>query len=117
MPRDVLRRAGLCWTIAGVAAVYACGGTLASVRLEPEEPATLRVGQVAAVEMRADRYMVGSAGSSLTLVQQQQQRGATIYLYRAVAPGNQTFVATPREPAPDGCVSCVTVHYFVTVIQ
>jgi pimeloyl-ACP methyl ester carboxylesterase len=36
---------------------------------------------------------------------------------RAVAPGNQTLIATPRGPTPDGCVSCVTVHYFIKVIE
>jgi hypothetical protein len=51
------------------------------------------------------------------LMKQQQQQGATVYLYRAVEPGTQTFVATPREPTPDGCVSCVTVHYIIKVIQ
>jgi hypothetical protein len=72
---------------------------------------------VAAVHMPSDQHMIGSAGSSLVLMKQKQQQGTTVYLYRAVEPGNQTFVATPREPTLDGCVSCVTVHYFIKVIQ
>ena len=40
-----------------------------------------------------------------------------MYVYRAVAAGNQTLVLTPRDSGPDGCVSCVTVHYFVTVAR
>jgi hypothetical protein len=106
-----------CLAAVGVVASYACGGAVASLRLKPEEPATLHVGQVAAVQMPPNHSIVGSAGTSLVLMKQTQQEGTTVYLYRAVASGNQTFVATPREPTPDGCVSCVTFHYFVTVIQ
>jgi hypothetical protein len=116
-PHLAVLAACACFVATGVVASYACGGALASVRLKPEEPATLHVGQVAAVQMPPDHSIVGSAGSSLVLVKQTQQKGTTVYLYRAVASGNQTFVALPREPTPDGCVSCVTFHYFVTVIQ
>jgi hypothetical protein len=107
----------ICLALAGVAMSYACGPTLAFTRLEPEVPATLHVHQVAAVQMPSDQYMVGSAGSSLVLIKQKQEQGTTVYLYRAVAPGNQTLIATPRGPTPDGCVSCVTVHYFIKVVD
>jgi hypothetical protein len=103
---------------AEVTMVFACGGTLASVQLQPEAPTTLRVGETAAVQVPADRhYDIGSAGRSLALVKQMQQHDSTIYVYRAVEVGDQTLVATPRDPGPDGCVSCVTVHYFIRVIR
>ena len=67
--------------------------------------------------MRSDRhYSISSAGSSLALVKQMQQHDMTVHVYHAVEVGNQTLVATPRDPGPDGCVSCVTVHYFIKVI-
>jgi hypothetical protein len=50
-------------------------------------------------------------------MKQTQQDDTTIYIYRAVELGDQTLVATPREPGPGGCISCVTVHYFIKVIQ
>ena len=63
------------------------------------------------------RYTIGSAGSSMVLLKQTQQRGTTIYFYRAVEIGSQTLVATPGGLGPGQCISCVTVRYFVTVVQ
>jgi hypothetical protein len=101
-----------------VAFSCACGGTLAVVQLQPEDPSTLRVGDVAAVRVDAGRqYSIGSAGTSLVLTKRSEERGESVYFYRAVAAGHQTFVLTPRDSGPDGCVSCVTVHYFVTVTK
>jgi hypothetical protein len=104
--------------IAGVTAMtIACGATLATVQLQPGAPTTLHVGETAAVQLASDRhYSIGSAGGSLALVKQMQQHDTTVYIYRAVEIGNQTFVATPRDPGLDGCISCVTVHYFIKVI-
>jgi hypothetical protein len=113
-----MQRARVCWAVAGVAACYACGGSLASVRLQPEEPATLHVGEIAAVHVPSERhYTIGSAGSSLVLMKQEQQQGTTIYFYRAAEIGDQTLVATPGGLGPGQCISCVTVHYFIKVIQ
>jgi hypothetical protein len=52
----------LCWIVAMAALVFACGGTLASVRLQPEAPTRLRVGETAAIQLPSDRhYHIGSA--------------------------------------------------------
>jgi hypothetical protein len=100
------------------AIVFACGGTLVSVRLQPDAPTTLHLGETAAVQVLSDRhYQIGSAGSSLALMKQTQQQDTTIYIYRAVEVGGHTLVATLQDPGPGGCISCVTVHYFITVIQ
>ena len=108
----------VCWIVAEAAIVLACGGTVASVRLQPEAPTTLHVGETAAVRVPSGRhYDIGSAGSSLVLKKQMQQHDTTIYIYRAVEVGDQTLVATPQDPGPGGCISCVTVHYFIKVIQ
>jgi hypothetical protein len=86
--------------------------------LQPEQPATVHVGEVAAVRVDSARsYSAGSAGDSLKLIERGKERTTTIYVYRAVAPGHHTLVLTPREPGPDGCVSCVTLHYFITVVE
>jgi hypothetical protein len=94
-----------------------CGGTVTSVRLQPDEPATLHVGDVAAIRAGSDLQIVGSAGTSLVLVKRTRERDAIVYFYRAVTAGNQTFILTPRHPGPDGCVSCLTVHYFIKVVE
>jgi len=113
-----MHTARVCWIVAVPAMVLACGGPLASVRVQPEVPTTLHVGDTAAVQVPSDRYyQIGSAGRSVALTKQIQQHDTTIYIYRAVEVGNHTLVATPREPGPGGCISCVTVHYFIKVVQ
>jgi hypothetical protein len=108
----------VCGIVLVVAMALACGGTLRSVRLQPEAPTTLHVGETAAVLVPSDRhYQIGSAGSSLALTKQMQRHDTTIYMYRAVEVGNHTLIATPRDPGPSGCISCVTVHYFIRVMQ
>jgi hypothetical protein len=115
---DLMHTARVCWTFAVAAMVFACGGTLASVRLQPEAPTTLHLGETAAVQVSSDQhYQIGSAGRSLALIKLVQQHDTTIYIYRAIEVGDHTLVAAPREPGPDRCISCVTLHYFVEVIQ
>jgi len=81
------------------------------------EGSVLHVGQLAALSVASNRgFSITSAGAALVLVKRERQKGNTIYLYRAVEAGYHTFVATPKDPGPDGCVSCVTVHYFVKVM-
>jgi hypothetical protein len=92
--------------------------TVPSVQLRPERASIVHVGEIAELRVASSQHFsLGTAGSALILLQRKQSRDETIYLYRAVAVGNQTFVATPRDPGPDGCVSCVTVHYFANIIQ
>jgi hypothetical protein len=87
--------------------------------LQPELPAQIRVGDIAEISVdRAPHYSMNSAGTSLTLVKKKTEQGASsVYVFRAVTPGQQTFVLTPRDSGPDGCISCVTVHYFVSVVH
>jgi hypothetical protein len=109
-------KARLAWPAA--IALFACSAASSVVTLRPEERASLRIGDVAAVRVDSNRhYSVGSAGTALTLLKRTEARGTTVYLYRAVSAGNQTFVLTPRDPGPDGCISCVTLHYFVEVLK
>jgi hypothetical protein len=97
------------------ALLCACGRTTI-LHLQPERQATLHVGELATIELPADaHYTIGSAGDSLVLQKRDQRQGTTNYLYRAVDVGAYTIVATPAEPGPSHCVSCVTIHYFVKV--
>jgi len=113
-----MRTARIARTLAFVASSVVCGDTIASVRAEPEIPVSLRVGETLTVQLPSERgYSLGSAGSALTLIRERQDGSTTTYVYRAVSAGTQTWVATPREPGPDGCVSCVTIHYFAEVVR
>jgi len=101
-----------------IALLGACSAVGPFVILRPEERASLHIGEIAAVRVASDRqYSIGSAGTVLVLMKRAEEHGTTVYLYRAVAAGNQTLVLTPRKPGPDGCVSCVTVQYFIQVAK
>lgn len=113
-----MRRPVVLTVAAASALLSACAPTSVVVSLQPDQPTVLHVGDVAAVQVPSDlHYSMGRAGTAVVQIQQQERPGMTIYLYRSVAVGNQTLVATPRDPGPDGCVSCVTVHYFIQVID
>src|SRR5215470_1193441 len=118
LTRTGRRRVHTGWPAGLLALFFASTALAASVQLRPEDPARLHVGDVAVVRVAsAPHYFVGSAGTALMLLKRTEERGITVYRYRAVAPGNQTLVLTPRDPGPDGCISCVTVHYFITVAR
>jgi hypothetical protein len=88
------------------------------VQLLAEQQSLLHIGQTATLRVQSNgQFSIGSAGDALVLTERKQQRGDTVYIYRAARVGNHTFVATPKNPGPDGCISCVTIHYFVKVIQ
>ena len=85
------------------------------VLLTPEERATLHVGQTVDLPMPSTYGgLVGGAGEALLLLEKTVSRDRIVYRYRAVRPGNQVFLAVSEQRE---CVSCVTVHWFVTVIQ
>jgi hypothetical protein len=107
-----MRPAGFC---AALAVAAACARVPPSVPLAPEERTTLHVGDVAALYVPS-RHAVGSAQSSLVPLRQLEQKDGAVYLYRAVSTGNGTFVLTPDGIPAEQCISCVTRHYFVTVV-
>ena len=112
-----MRKVRVAWP-AAIALLGACSAVGSLVTLRPEERASLHVGDVAAVRVASNpQYSIGSAGTALALMTRTEEHGTTVYLYRAVAAGNHTLVLTPREPGPDSCVSCVTVHYFIQVVK
>jgi hypothetical protein len=112
-----MQKARFCWVVA-FTAMCGCGPTLASMRVQPEELATLHVGEIAVVHMPSQQHhIIGSGGSAMVLMKQKQQHGTTIYFYRANEIGNQTILAIPKGLELGHCISCVTVHYFIRVVQ
>ena len=78
----------------------------------------LRVGQVAELRVKTSRqFSIGGPAVALVLVSRKQVKGETVYLYRAAKVGRDTIIATPKDPGPDNCVSCVTQHYFVEIVR
>ena len=110
--------ARFCLAMAGVAALCACGGTLASVRLQPMIVRnTLHVGEIGAVQLPSERRYTVGGGDSVVFMRRKEQHGTTTYFFRAVKVGYATLIATPRDLGPDNCISCVTEHNFIEVIQ
>ena len=82
------------------------------IPLTLEGSTTLRVGEVAVLQIPADhlRSHFGGAGNALVLVRHSRRT----VLYRAVRPGYETILIGP-VPSRE-CVSCSTLHYFITVV-
>jgi hypothetical protein len=86
------------------------------VELIREETTTLRVGELAVLQIPSDRRYshfrgkVG-AGNALSLV----RRSGRKVLYRAVQSGQSVIVIGPDVPRGE-CISCATLHYFITVV-
>lgn len=115
---DLMRTVSAC-AIAAVGAVsLACAsGTLASVRLQAEQPSTLHIGEIAAVELSERQNVIGSGGNSLVLLKRTQERGTAVYFYRAVTIGDHTILVAPEGQENGQCISCVTEHYFIRVVE
>jgi hypothetical protein len=79
-----------------------------------ERRTTLRVGELAVLQIPADhiRSHFSGAGNALVLVRHSRRTAE----YRAVRPGNETILLGPGVPQRDHCVSCATIHYFITVV-
>src|SRR5258708_37855885 len=73
---------------------------------------TLRVGEMAVLQIPDRRYShFDEAGSALVLVHHTRRT----VLYRAIRPGDETIAIVPDLPRGE-CVSCATLHYFITVV-
>jgi CheY-like chemotaxis protein len=111
-----------------------CASALGSLQLKLEERTTLHVGQIATLRLPSARPCdVESAGDALVPIKPAHPAGATVQktrsetmritpsagavvlVYRAARPGDETILIVPPSP-PNGCVDCVTRHYFVTVL-
>jgi len=96
----------------------ASGASTASARknryipLPAEQRTTIHVGQSALLAIPSDyHYSIGESGHALA----EARRSRRGILFRGVKPGLETIILSPD--VPDGhCISCATVHYFVTVV-
>ena len=59
---------------------------------------------------------MGFAGDSLTLLKKRQRGDNIVFVYRAIQPGNTTLIASPHNLPSGHCISCVTEHYFISVV-
>jgi hypothetical protein len=75
---------------------------------------TLRVGELAVLEIPQDRHYHGNTGAGNVLALIRNSIRTT--LYRAVRPGQQTILMGSAEIPKGECVSCTTLHYFITVV-
>lgn len=85
------------------------------VLLVPEHRVTVHVGQIVVLQMPSERrYAIEVAGSALMALKPSPQKGTAVY--RSVHAGLETVILTPVGQGNGHCVSCVTRHYFVTVV-
>ena len=94
----------------------ACASVSASVQLAPDERTIVHLGEIAALPVPPNHGSPGLTQTSMALVSHARRHGREVYFYRAIAAGNETFVVTPVGLLDGQCISCVTVHYFVTVV-
>jgi len=82
--------------------------------LNLERMTTLHVGQLALLQTPLDPHYprFSAAGDALVVVRHSQHK----ILFRAIRPGRETIVISPDVPQGH-CISCVTLHYFITVIR
>lgn len=84
------------------------------VTLALEERTTLRVGDLATLQLPSEReYLISEAGNAVGSV----GRLKTAVVYRAVRPGTETIVLSPAHLQPGECISCGTLHYFISVVS
>jgi hypothetical protein len=78
-----------------------------------ERSTTLRVGELAVLQFPTDHRHshFHGVGNALVLVRHSRRTA----LYRAVRPGYETIFVGPDVPSGE-CVSCATLHYFITVV-
>jgi hypothetical protein len=115
--KDALRKGRTCVPALVCAWCVACAPSRIQLQIEPEQPTSLLVGQVAAVQLSERQELAGSAGAALVLIERSNVRGTRTYLYRAERVGNQTLVVVPTNLSDGDCISCVTEHYFIRVIR
>ena len=110
--------AAIAAAMAVVAILPGYAAAAAPIRLQPEQRATLHVNQLAVIELpKRPPISIGGAGESLVLMRRRNRRDKTLFLYRAVKAGNHVFVVSPDNLPERHCISCVTEHYFVTVVR
>src|SRR4029077_5076523 len=84
-----------------------------NLTLVPERRTTLQVGELAMLLIPSEHhYSIVASGDVLIPVRHTRRGG----LYRAVRPGLETILLSPHVSRGE-CVSCATLHYFITVVS
>jgi hypothetical protein len=91
---------------------------LKPVQLKVEKRNTVHLGQIVTLRLPSARpYLVEATGSALVAIRPAHRRSTRLYQYRAARPGDETILVVPANLPPRHCISCVTIHYFVTVLR
>jgi hypothetical protein len=89
------------------------------ITLALEEKTTLHVGELAVLHMPSDiyrRYSHSERDRAWPDVLALVKRSGRDVTFRAVRAGKGVIIMSPEVPA-GGCVSCVTIHYFIEVVS
>jgi hypothetical protein len=84
--------------------------------LDLEDSTTLRVGELAVLEIPSDRgYSDSKIDGAWSDVLTRIGRSGRKVTFRAVKPGVGVIILVPRVPNGE-CISCATLHYFIEVV-
>ena len=87
-----------------------------NVQLKAEKRTFVHLDQTVTLRLPSVRsYNVRTFGHALVAVNLGNQGATTLHQYRGTHPGDETILVVPANLPPRHCISCVTVHYFVTV--
>lgn len=107
----------LCWLALLFAASGLQGHPAGPVRLKLEQTTTLHIGQTAVLQLPEGFIRGAAAGKVLAPLKEAWKTDHRTYTYRAVRSGKETIITfSPSEMKRLHCVSCVTDHYFITVV-
>ena len=88
------------------------------VTLVVEQTTTLHVGETAVLHIPTNmdnRFLRSGPNGAWRDVLAMVKRSGRDVTLRGVRPGKGVIIMSPNVPA-GGCVSCVTIHYFIEVI-
>ena len=87
--------------------------------LAAKQTTTLHVGELAVLHMPSDVYQrylhSGPDGAWLDTLALVKRSGRDV-TFRAVHPGRGVILISPAQPG-GGCMSCVTIRYFIEVVS
>ena len=89
------------------------------ITLALEQRTTLHVGELAVLHIPSDidsRFLHSGPDGAWRGVLALVKRSGRDVTFRAVRQGKGVIIMSPDVPA-GGCVSCVTIHYFIEVVS
>ncbi len=88
------------------------------ILIKPEHRIYLRTRQIGRILCRRGktRYKIIVSGESIRILKKSESENYTVYYIQAVRAGRAVILLTPKY-YHSHCISCRTVHYFITVIS